>query len=59
MSMVDIGGVFFVGLCQVSMDIPVETSRYGLLAFSATLEGMLADLRQQREADGVQQVRVF
>lgn len=54
MTMVDIGGVFLVSPRQMSVDVPADTLRDGLLASGATLEGMLADLRQRREADGAQ-----
>ena len=53
MTVVDLGGVFLVSPRQISVDAPADTLRDGLLASGATLERMLADLRRQREADGV------
>ncbi|MGI4788757.1 MAG: AbrB/MazE/SpoVT family DNA-binding domain-containing protein [Janthinobacterium lividum] len=52
MTILDIGGVFLVSPRQISVDAPADALRDGLLASGATLEGMLADLRQRREADG-------
>ena len=35
-----------------SVDTPADALRDGLLASGATLDGMLTDLRERREADG-------
>ena len=52
MTLVDIGGVFLVSPRPISVDASADSMRDGLLASGATLEGMLADIRQRREADG-------
>ena len=49
MTILDIGGVFLISPQRISVDEPTDTLRDGLLASGATLEGMLADLRQRRE----------
>ena len=52
MTLLDIGGVFIVSPRRISVDVPADLLREGLIASGATLEGMLGDLRRKREADG-------
>ncbi len=52
MTLVDIGGVFLISPRLIHVDTHADALRDGLLSAGATLEGVLADLRQRREADG-------
>ena len=54
LTILDIGGVFLVSPRRVSVDASADVLRGGLVASGATLEGMLADLRQRRESDGTE-----
>lgn len=54
LTILDIGGVFLVSPRRVSVDASADVLRDGLAASGATLEGMLADLRQRRESDGTE-----
>lgn len=54
LTILDIGGVFLVSPWRISVDASANALRDGLAASGATLEGMLADLRQRREADAAE-----
>ena len=54
LTILDIGGVFLVCPRRISVDASADALRDGLAASGATLEGMLADLRQRRETDDTQ-----
>jgi len=49
-TILDLGGVFLLSPTESRVDVLCDQLREGLVAEGASLEGMLAELRQRRQA---------